>query len=962
MLNSLMTRSSCALGALALSGAALAGQLAPPPGPVGPTMKPLDAIEPRICVSDLQGDATASHVISQSGSYYLTADVIGKGGSHGVRIDAPHVRLDLNGFDLVGVPGSLDAVHCSVACETIEICVGYSDNYLSSIGGWGGGGVVVTSARDVLVANLRVEDCGTDGLSIGTIGHVDHGSTVRIRNISSSGNGGDGVRVVTSVAAGSLADNAIISSRVRCVSNGGAGVRFTPTTPGSYVFDMRLTDAHGNASHGVSLEPASDTRLICGCSHLVAGDNGGSGLVLVGGSACKISTDYTDHDLSRNNLSGLSCDIGPGTGMDMRMVRVLATENQGDQTSITTADQCDVRVEKFNVKQEFGPQAGHRLTTGDNTLVSYRLDSCVVARCGTEGHSLSLGNGCVLTYSARNHTMFLNGSHGLSVSSGSSCVILGSLRSSMYASNGVGGVAGDGLRLIAGPGTSMRVGAESCVFDDNLSSGVHCVGDLNQDGRLDMVLCRSSGNGLHGVFGSSVSMSSSGMYCIANGGDGLHFDDTSTLGERTLRCESSTFSENGGAGVRGSKWIDKSSPIIMKSCTSSSNGGGGAIYLRGAITADRCVFNDNVGDGLRCESATVHTLDCECSGNTDDGIDYLDVDSDDDGVMCNDNGGYGMRCAAGPGTKARVETCEAKCARNARGGIRCESMECSVARCELSGNFGPGLECVSSRMYCSDLVCSSNTGDGVRLTLGGSLHLSGGTLRANGGHGLSYEGTTGGGGGGGRVVLRAVTASSNTSSGVRCLDGTCRLVDNDCDSNGVHGFEFVRCVVSASRCTGKDNNCNGFSSSGSDSTFERCDGMDNDCNGFESSDDNTLGLPVSSSMRCVSCAADRNLGTGFVYGACRDGEASMCSASSNGSSGIEVLSSSSHCVVSRCSVRSNGSNGIVVGSFGNTVVGCDATNHPIIAYDVPVPGNTFGPPVDEVTINQNCNPDRNLLR
>jgi len=957
-----MALSWCALGALLVCSSALGGQLAPPPGPVTPTMKPLDAIEPRTCVSDLPGDATAVHVISAPGNYYLTKDIVGKQGAHGIRIDAPDVSVDLNGFSLRGVAGSLDGIHFSPpapATVSIHGCPTWTPVRCGSVvSGWGGDGIHLRNTTRCGLAHVRVVNCGGDGISVESPPNVTEPMGLGIMVVDSSTNGGAGLRTNDAASA----DKWFWIRDLETRANGAEGVSVTAGQSSKIQIDADGCVSSGNALDGVRVDVDSDTVGRVRFRRCSSSDNGGGGAVFVGGSSCQITTDHTDHDLSRNGQEGLRCDIGLGAGLDMRLVRVVATENQSDQTSITTADQCDVRVEKFQVRQEFGPSSGHRLTTGDNTLVSYLVDCGLTARCGTTGSSLALGNSCVLTYSARGHTRFLNGSHGLDISTGTSCVIQGSLSSSSYSSNGLSGVSGDGVRCVAGPDTTMRFSADRCIFDDNISDGLHCVGDLDRDGRLDLVVCRSSGNGVHGIYSEKASCSVSSSVCSANGGDGLHFDDSTTLGERTLRCESSTFSGNGGAGGRSSKWSAKTSPILMKHCVCSSNGSGGAIYLRGAITADRCVFSDNVGDGLRCEDATVDTDDCSARGNTDDGIDYLDCDSDDDGIDCSENGGYGMRYTGSAASSARASLTNSSSTGNTRGGGRTETVVVCVGYAELAGNFGPGFDCVDSEADCVDVVCTSNTGDGFRCSGGGSLTLSGGSLRSNGGHGLHYVGSTGGGGGGGRVVVYSCSSSLNTLSGMRCVDASCRLSDCSSSSNGSHGFDYVRCVVSSSRCDGRDNNCNGFSVSGSDATLERCDAMDNDCSGFASSEDNTLGLPVSSSMRCVSCTADRNTDRGFLYGACRDGEASMCSASSNGVSGIEVLSSSTHCRIHRCSVRLNGANGIVVGSFGNTVVGCDATAHPVIAYDVPLPGNTFGPQVDEFGVGANCNPDRNLVR
>ncbi len=81
-----------------------AGDVDPPPGPVMPTMIRLDEIEPRTPISALP------FTINQCGSYFLTDCLTGVAGQNGITIDADDVTLDLNGFTLIGVPGSLDGI------------------------------------------------------------------------------------------------------------------------------------------------------------------------------------------------------------------------------------------------------------------------------------------------------------------------------------------------------------------------------------------------------------------------------------------------------------------------------------------------------------------------------------------------------------------------------------------------------------------------------------------------------------------------------------------------------------------------------------------------------------------------------------------------------------------------------------------------------------------------------------
>lgn len=90
------------------AGAALAGPLSPPAGPVSSTMKTMQEVEPRtpIGADTTPGDADSVFRITQAGSYYLTGNVTGQSGKSGIEVVADDVTIDLCGFVLEGVAGS----------------------------------------------------------------------------------------------------------------------------------------------------------------------------------------------------------------------------------------------------------------------------------------------------------------------------------------------------------------------------------------------------------------------------------------------------------------------------------------------------------------------------------------------------------------------------------------------------------------------------------------------------------------------------------------------------------------------------------------------------------------------------------------------------------------------------------------------------------------------------------------
>lgn len=95
------------LAAFSLWGLVLSaqgGSLNPPAAPTAGTMKPLDAIEPRVAIGSATtpGDETCLFRITQKGSYYLTGPIKVTVDKHAIVIDADHVTLDLGGFAIEG--------------------------------------------------------------------------------------------------------------------------------------------------------------------------------------------------------------------------------------------------------------------------------------------------------------------------------------------------------------------------------------------------------------------------------------------------------------------------------------------------------------------------------------------------------------------------------------------------------------------------------------------------------------------------------------------------------------------------------------------------------------------------------------------------------------------------------------------------------------------------------------------
>jgi parallel beta-helix repeat protein len=169
-----------------------------PPGAPAPTMKTLAQIEPRTDVLKLSGDAGDLFLITNSGSYYLTTNIVGVSGKSGIFITANNVTLDLNGFALLGVPGSVAGIQVSGLCTNVIVRNG-------NMSGWGSGGVNVagstsynlvfdrlnlsvnSSSVGINAYNALISGCTVNG---GSDGIIAVKSDVRDCSINGSANAG----------------------------------------------------------------------------------------------------------------------------------------------------------------------------------------------------------------------------------------------------------------------------------------------------------------------------------------------------------------------------------------------------------------------------------------------------------------------------------------------------------------------------------------------------------------------------------------------------------------------------------------------------------------------------------------------------------------------------------------------------------------------------------------------------
>jgi len=150
-----------------------------PPGPPGPTMKSLAQIEPRTPIS------SAPFTITNSGSYYLTTNLIAGSGQNAIIISTNSVTLDLNGFTLSS-PGSVPiatGVLINSGLRDITICNGHITSSVTNNGpvfsgtGFGYGIFYLgTSPVNVLVSQVTVSGVWYQGINLGS------GKTTMVKN------------------------------------------------------------------------------------------------------------------------------------------------------------------------------------------------------------------------------------------------------------------------------------------------------------------------------------------------------------------------------------------------------------------------------------------------------------------------------------------------------------------------------------------------------------------------------------------------------------------------------------------------------------------------------------------------------------------------------------------------------------------------------------------------------------
>lgn len=306
-----------------------AGSLTPPMGPVSPTMKDLATVEPRTPIASLP------YTIGAPGSYYVTKDITGVSGQHGIIIASSDVTLDLSGFTLRGIAGSLNGIHVSGARSRIKLENGI-------VTGWGVDGINTQTSDKTQIIMFMVKDCGGTGVA------TNGGATVLYMN--SNNNQGHGL----------LTGDKCICKDAECCGNGDDGIR---TGSGCKIEDCVTTS---NSDNGITAG-AGSIVTICDAQM-----NGADGIDAAAG--CTV----TNCNVRSNTVNGIEaagqCFVfnnnasANGTGIRVFSSSTGGTRVESNNAAFSTTFNFDIASPgNLIVKNSSaGPGTGYNFAPGND--------------------------------------------------------------------------------------------------------------------------------------------------------------------------------------------------------------------------------------------------------------------------------------------------------------------------------------------------------------------------------------------------------------------------------------------------------------------------------------------------------------------------------------------------------------------------------------------------------------------
>jgi parallel beta-helix repeat protein len=369
------------------------GGLAPTAAPA-PTMKTLQQVEPRIDLATVSGDASYHHVITNSGSYYLSNN-LGVTLANGISISVAGVTLDLNGFEISRASGSgVRGISIASGGDRVTVRNG-------TIVGFQYGIQDDTYSKSCLYEKLAVSGCTSYGMFTGTASRIIDcrahgnpgtgiisGSGASLDGCTASNNGGDGIYVGSgSSLNGCTADK----------NQGSYGIR---AGNGS---SLANCSAYDNEATGIR---AGNGSSLANCS---ASSNKSTGIYTPGGSSldgCTASGNNGAYGIyagivsslrgctARDNYSSASSSYGIYAGSGSTVVECSAYSNSHTNSPGTS-------VQGLGIYVGFGSTVKD-CTAGYNEGDGIRIDGSCAASGNTCYYNGYFGDGAGIYAFSRN--------------------------------------------------------------------------------------------------------------------------------------------------------------------------------------------------------------------------------------------------------------------------------------------------------------------------------------------------------------------------------------------------------------------------------------------------------------------------------------------------------------------------------------------------------------------------------
>ncbi len=268
-----------------------------PSAPPGPTMKTLDEVEPRIPIQSLSGDANATYIIDQPGSYYLAGDVNNAAiNKHAIVVEVNDVTIDLMGYQLKGPASPPHYGIWALAASNVEVRNGTVQDFYFGI-------YADNNANKCRILNVRVIENKGEGIWLSGSGHL-------VKDCTAVGNHVTGIRI---------GPGSTVTGNT-CNSNGENGIY---ASSGSTVSG---NTAYENAGHGI------DAGTGCTIIGNTARINTGNGIDFEG-----LGT-IADNTADRNSAYGISVNSGAVVARNSCAENTLDGIKAGDGNRIVGND------------------------------------------------------------------------------------------------------------------------------------------------------------------------------------------------------------------------------------------------------------------------------------------------------------------------------------------------------------------------------------------------------------------------------------------------------------------------------------------------------------------------------------------------------------------------------------------------------------------------------------------------